>query len=118
VGITAADFITKPVRLDELLDWLGVQLHLQWQATPPAPPPEAAPQRSTAQGPPRSHLSALQQVVNLGYPRGVQQRLDDIEQQHPECKPWLAPLRELAQRFQFDRMTPLIQDALHGTPAD
>jgi hypothetical protein len=60
----------------------------------------------------------LQQVVNLGYPRGVQQRLDGIEQDHPECKAWLAPLRELAQRFQFDRMTPLIQDALQRTPAD
>ena len=116
VGITAADFITKPVRLDELLDWLGTQLQLQWQAAPPAPPPDPAPLASTAQCPPRSQLSALQQVVNLGYPRGVQQRLDDIEQHHPECKPWLAPLRELAQRFQFDRMTPLIQDALERTP--
>ena len=116
VGIAAADFITKPVRLDELLDWLGTQLQLQWQAAPPAPPPEPAPLASTAQCPPRGQLSALQQVVNLGYPRGVQQRLDDIEQHHPECKPWLAPLRELAQRFQFDRMTPLIQDALERTP--
>jgi signal transduction histidine kinase/CheY-like chemotaxis protein len=118
VGITAADFITKPVRLDELLDWLGTQLQLQWQAAPPAPPPEAAPLASTAQCPPRGQLNALQQVVNLGYPRGVQQRLDEIEQQHPECKPWLKPLRELAQRFQFDRMSPLIQDAIQRTPAD
>jgi hypothetical protein len=73
---------------------------------------------STAQCPPRGQLNALQQVVNLGYPRGVQQRLDEIEQQHPECKPWLKPLRELAQRFQFDRMSPLIQDAIQRTPAD
>ena len=118
VGISTADFITKPVRLDELLDWLGTQLQLQWQAAPPAPQPEPAALASTAECPPRAQLGALQQVVSLGYPRGVQQRLDDIERHHPECRPWLAPLRELAQRFQFDRMTPLIQDALQRTPAD
>ena len=33
-GIAAADFITKPVRFDELLDWLGARLALQWQAAP------------------------------------------------------------------------------------
>jgi signal transduction histidine kinase/CheY-like chemotaxis protein/purine-cytosine permease-like protein len=112
VGITTADFITKPVRLDELLDWLGAQLSLQWLAAPPSPPLEPVPLPAATPCPPREQLSALQQVVNMGYPRGVQQRLHAIEQQHPECKAWLAPLRELAQRFQFDRMSPLIQDAM------
>jgi hypothetical protein len=42
VGIMPEDFITKPVRLDELLDWLGRQLGLQWLATPPSPPTSAA----------------------------------------------------------------------------
>ncbi|MDE2566843.1 MAG: response regulator, partial [Burkholderiales bacterium] len=110
VGIGAADFITKPVRLDELLDWLTQQLGLRWQPAaprlPPAPPPPELPR------PPRELLQALQQVVRLGYPRGVQRLLAQIEHERPECVPWLAPLRELAQAFQFDRMTPLIDDAL------
>jgi signal transduction histidine kinase/ActR/RegA family two-component response regulator len=115
VEVGAADFITKPVRFDELLDWLGTQLSLPWQAAPPAPPPEPVLPPAATQCPPREQLSALQEMVNLGYPRGVQQRLDDIAHQHPECQAWLAPLRDLAQRFQFDRMTPLIQDALQRT---
>jgi hypothetical protein len=45
----------------------------------------------------------------------VQRLLDQIEHEHPACVPWLAPLRALAQGFQFDRMTPLIQDALAKT---
>jgi CheY-like chemotaxis protein len=110
VGITAADFITKPVRFDELLDWLGKALALQWQAA--APPPLPAPLAADAAVPARALLQALHEVVSLGYPRGVQRLLDRIETEQPECTPWLAPLRTLAQSFQFDRMTPVIQDAI------
>jgi CheY-like chemotaxis protein len=108
VGIAAADFITKPVRFDELLDWLGSRLALHWVAEPPAeaaaaPPPHA---------PSREHLQALHEVVALGYPRGVQQVLDRIAHAQPECVAWLASMRALAQAFQFDRMNESIRDAL------
>jgi len=117
-GITPADFITKPVRIDDLLDWLGRHLRLQWQAgagaslplataTGPAGPPHGTPRPSKAQ------LLALQDMVNLGYPRGVQRLLDDMQATQPDTAAWLAPLRELARDFDFDRMTPWIQDALH-----
>ena len=124
-GITPADFITKPVRLDELLDWLGRQLGLQWQAAPSlgagsgqtAAPVKTGP---PAQGPrpSRAQLLALRDMVNLGYPRGVQRLLDDMLASAPEAAAWLAPLRECARNFDFDRMTPWIQDALHTAPAD
>jgi signal transduction histidine kinase/CheY-like chemotaxis protein/purine-cytosine permease-like protein len=113
VGITPADFITKPVRLDELLDWLGNQLRLQWLTTPPAPPEPVLPGEATR--PPLPALQRLHEVASLGYPRGVLRVLDQIEAEHPQCAPWLAPLRRLAQDFRFDQLTPLIQDALHAT---
>jgi signal transduction histidine kinase/purine-cytosine permease-like protein/ActR/RegA family two-component response regulator len=110
VGIGAADFITKPVRLEELLDWLGQRLSLQWLATiPPAPPLHEGP---PAMSPTRENLLALREVVDLGYPRGVQRQLERILAEQPDCAAWLAPLQAMAQAFQFDRMTPLIQDAL------
>jgi signal transduction histidine kinase/CheY-like chemotaxis protein/purine-cytosine permease-like protein len=110
VGITATDFITKPVRLEELLDWLGRRLSVQWLATaPPAPPPPAGP---PAMPPTRENLLALRDVVDLGYPRGVQRQLERIQTEQPDCAAWLAPLQAMAQAFQFDRMTPVIQDAL------
>ncbi|NDP47677.1 MAG: response regulator, partial [Sulfuriferula multivorans] len=38
VGISSEDFITKPFRVDELLDWLGKRLNLEWvRANRPAP---------------------------------------------------------------------------------
>ena len=105
-----SDFITKPVRLDELLDWLGRQLLLQWHTTPPPPPPAAVPAGAIC--PPRAQLQSLHDLVRLGYPRGVHQLLDTIEAERPDGSAWLAPLRALAHGFQFERMTPVIQDAL------
>ena len=115
VGITPADFITKPVRFDDLLDWLGRQLGLQWQTSPPPPPAAAVP--ADAPRPDTAQLQALLDVVQLGYPRGVQRLLDDIEAERPECAAWLAPLRTLAQNFQFDRLSPMIQDAIARSQA-
>jgi len=114
VGITAADFITKPIRLDELLDWLGEQLQLTWLTTPVAAP---VAHELPAEGPrpPRGQLERLREVVDLGYPRGVQRMLDEIEHDHPLCRPWLDVLRRMAQEFRFDRMNPLIQDAIAST---
>jgi signal transduction histidine kinase/purine-cytosine permease-like protein/FixJ family two-component response regulator len=109
VGIAAADFITKPVRLDELLDWLGARLALQWVAEPPPEPVAPVP---APQAPSRERLQALHEVVALGYPRGVQQVLDRIAHEQPECVAWLASMRALAQAFQFDRMNESIRDAL------
>jgi signal transduction histidine kinase/purine-cytosine permease-like protein/DNA-binding NarL/FixJ family response regulator len=115
VGITAADFITKPVRFDELLDWLGAQLGLQWQTLPAAPARPASAVPTDAPLPSREQLLALQEVVGLGYPRGVQRVLDQIEASRPDCAAWLAPLRALAQAFRFDHMSPWIRDALAKT---
>jgi CheY-like chemotaxis protein len=114
-GISAADFITKPVRFDELLDWLGARLALQWHASARAvvPPPLTTPDSGPA--PSREQLQGLQQVVTLGYPRGVQRLLDEIESARPECGAWLGPLRTLAAAFEFERMTTWIQDALAKT---
>jgi len=124
-GIGAADFITKPVRFDELLDWLGARLKLQWldpaagtpalQAPAPTMPPASA-----ADGPlpPRAQLLALQEVLGLGYPRGVQRVLDDIAKNHPECAAFAATLRALAQGFEFDRMVPLVRQALERSRVD
>jgi CheY-like chemotaxis protein len=114
-GIGAADFFTKPVRFDELLDWLGLKLGLRWLPTPASHVALPAAQRAApadAPRPPREELLALQEAVNLGYPRGVQRLLGQIEAERPDCAAWVAPLRALAQSFQFDLMTPLIQDAL------
>ncbi len=100
VGIRAEDFILKPVRHSELLDWLERQLALRWLDAP-APAVAASPQVS-AVWPPAERLAGLRDMVELGYYRGIMNELDQIETQEPAAAALVAQWRECARRFQFE----------------
>lgn len=101
-GIRPEDFILKPVRHGELLDWLERQLALRWLQEPAAVPPPAAPVPAPAAWPRDELLAPLQHAVQLGYYRGIQQQLDAIEKVQPECAAFTVRLREMARQFQFE----------------
>jgi CheY-like chemotaxis protein len=46
VGISIEDFILKPVRVNELLDWLGARLQLEWTSAAPAALAAAEPEHA------------------------------------------------------------------------
>ncbi len=113
VGIASADFILKPVRIAELLDWLGRRLELQWIEAPrpaPAPPPDAAMTFPSA-----LRLRALDELVHLGYFRGIVRLLDEIESEEAQCAAFVAHMRELARDFQLEAMTGVLRKALHAS---
>ena len=111
VGIPGEDFILKPVRHSELLDWLALRLSLTWlyAATPavdagPAPMVAPVDQALALIYPAPQRLDALREVVSLGYFRGIMNQLDEIEVAQPECAPLVAKLRGLARQYQFEAM--------------
>lgn len=102
-GIRPEDFITKPVRHSELLDWLERQLSLRWLQEPAAQPAPSTPAPAQPWTWPRPELLApLQQAVQLGYYRGILNQLDAIAAAQPECASFTQALRELARQFQFE----------------
>ncbi|ART50012.1 ATP-binding protein [Acidovorax carolinensis] len=117
VDIRPEDFIVKPVRHSELLDWLERRLGLQWlynEATdaPAMPAPasaSAAPAPLTY--PDATALAALAQVVALGYYRGILNTLDDIERSQPAHGDFVSTMRQLAKQFQFDAMGQILERA-------
>jgi signal transduction histidine kinase/DNA-binding NarL/FixJ family response regulator len=106
VGITPADWVVKPVRREELLDWLGRALALDWtHADVPSPAPASATADTSAPAtllPAPELLQALSEQVTLGYFKGIHTALDRIEAAHPDHAPLVAPLRALARQFQLD----------------
>ncbi|MDP3617853.1 MAG: response regulator, partial [Rhodoferax sp.] len=105
VGIRAEDFIVKPVRHSELLDWLERRLSLSWLETAaPAPPAAGAPAVALIYPEPKS-LAALREVVGLGYYRGIMNKLDEIELSQAPCAPFVLEMRALAKQFQFEAMS-------------
>jgi hypothetical protein len=110
--------------MPELLDWLGRALSLAWEhAAQPAAAArdDAAPDvgaDATALRAPvefvypaEDRLLALDEMVNLGYFRGIVKLLDNIEAESPECAAFVAHMRTLSRQFQLDAMTGLLRKA-------
>jgi CheY-like chemotaxis protein len=100
-GIRPEDFLLKPVRHGELLDWLERALGLQWLPEP-ASPPAAPPLPAAWTWPGAELLGPLQQAVQLGYYRGILNQLDAIQSARPECAAFADAMRELARQFRFE----------------
>ncbi len=115
VGIPAQDFILKPLRHSELLDWLERRLGLEWLSAPPAAAPTPLAQPSATVYPAPAQLDALREVVSLGYYRGIINQLDAIESAQPESAAFVASLRGLARQFQFEAMGQLLNTAANET---
>ncbi|MBL8339504.1 MAG: response regulator [Rhodoferax sp.] len=116
VAVPPEDFILKPVRHTELLDWLERRLALTWLDA--APPPAAAAQDGARRPswvlPAQPELEALNEVVSLGYYRGILNKLDEIEAAQPASADFVADMRELARRFQFETMGRHLAEATDG----
>jgi len=101
-GVRAEDFLLKPVRHTELLDWLERRLALVWVHDAAAPAPTQAPATGGWAWPRADLLAPLAGAVQLGYYRGILNQLEAIEAAQPECAAFAREIRELARQFQFE----------------
>ena len=114
-GIAPEDFIVKPLRVGELLDWVGHKLEIEWVSadTPPVPPVAAEPPPLVP--PPEAHLAALDELIGLGYLRGILAKLAEIEKIDPQHGEFVRVLRDLARQFQFDAMKEVLRKTRDDT---
>ncbi len=112
VGLASENFITKPVRMDLLLDWIGRHLNLEWVRAE-APPREAAPAPAPVRlnYPPEEYLQALEEQIDLGYVRGILNKLGEIERLDVAHSEFVEVMRQLARQFQFDAMKEILRKA-------
>jgi signal transduction histidine kinase/FixJ family two-component response regulator len=107
------DFFVKPVRRDDLVDWLGDVLALSWTEAEPVQGAASGGRLAHGEALPASpglpmagdELLPLLELVRLGYYRGTVLWLDQWVAQHPD-HPGLAEfaqsLRTLAREFRFE----------------
>ena len=75
-GIASEDFILKPIRVEELLDWIGHKLALEWVIGQPAmAAANPVPVVQALVLPPAAELAGLLEAVELGYVRGLRSEL-------------------------------------------
>ena len=112
VGIRPEDFIVKPVRHSELLDWIGQRLKLSWLAQPPTvAPAQAGDAESAMRFPDADALSGLSRAVGLGYYRGILKTLDEIEARTDGHEMFVRAVRDMARQFRFDAIQQLLNQA-------
>ena len=129
IGLPPEDFLVKPVRRLDLLDWLQRRLDLQWQrkaeadedSDPAAPPGPAAASPALLAAPagaglPAEATDSLLELARLGYYRGFVQRASALQASHPECADWLAQLQALAREFRFETLIAALQPQPAGDP--
>jgi signal transduction histidine kinase/ActR/RegA family two-component response regulator len=103
LGIGDSDFLVKPVRMVELVGWLERRLQLQWlQAEPEAPAP--LPAATALQKPPAHALRELDDLVRLGYVRGILKKLDALAAAWPDSAAFIDRLRALARGFDLEAL--------------
>ena len=122
LGLPPEDFIVKPVRHSELLDWLERKLSIEWlDAQTVLPVPGAALQPSplvlTPVLPARADLVALRELVQLGYYRGIVNKLDAMAMAAPQAAVFIQGMTVLARQYQFETMLTRLQQLLDETPA-
>ncbi len=120
LGLPPEDFLVKPVRHTELLDWLERRLELVW--VNPAPdmpqkPAHALPAAAAAAGTalPDASIAALLEVSRLGYYRGVLNQLQALQRQFPSAAEFLAQQEALARQYRFETMVEQLQKVLDAS---
>ena len=111
VGVTPEDFIVKPLKVDELLAWLGRRLDLEWVTAdaPAAPTPAPSAEPRPLLPPGETELAALDELITLGYLRGILNKLAEIERMDACHGEFVRVLRDLARQFQFDAMKEILR---------
>ena len=110
------DVLAKPISIATLLKKIGVLLGIDWLALmpaeadlrPPMPPPGLLTPR---------HVSDLRQLAEIGYVRGIQGRLAEMEQELATAEPYMAHLKTLVAEFRLAEFIAALEraDAAAGT---
>jgi signal transduction histidine kinase/purine-cytosine permease-like protein len=100
-GIADEDFILKPIRVEEWLDWIGQALQLEWQV---GPPPAI---QATIVPPAPEALAGLLAAIDLGYVRGIRQELERLDT--GATVGFVAAAREMLDPFRFDDLKRWLQ---------
>ena len=67
--------------------------------------------------PPRDALQALHALAQLGYFRGLVNKLQALGQSCPDSAPFLAALELQVRNYQFEQVSEQLQEALNASQA-
>ena len=114
LGVGREDFIIKPFKVDDLLERIRAKLDLEWftnDAAPPFPMDDAIPP-----GPlPADSMAVLRELGEMGYVRGILEKLDEIDRLDATYAATTGLLRGHVQRFDLKGYATAMADLAQPT---
>ncbi len=105
------EFIVKPIDVQRLLEAIQRLLRIDWLYAPSAPDAAApAPPFAPSSIPPRPDIAELRRLGRIGYVRGIQAKLDEIEGEDPARHAFVAHMRSLVKDFEFARYMAALEE--------
>jgi CheY-like chemotaxis protein len=114
-GIESHDFMVKPVNVEDLLDWIGNRLALDWIVEKqdiklPTTLMQTQTPPDDIHVPEQHHLQDILSLVNIGYVKGIQQKLDEIQQGNPQYQAFTLLMKQLVSQFKLEAVKKYIED--------
>jgi signal transduction histidine kinase/ActR/RegA family two-component response regulator len=110
------DYLMKPVDLRQLLEKIHTLLDIEWtyESADGPPRPRIASVLPLTAAPPVRDIEELIHLAQIGYVRGVQEKLADIETGMPQHQAFVDQMRTVADSFDLKRLVTMLE-ALRGT---
>ncbi len=107
------DFLTKPVRADQLFEQLGSHLSLEWEDDSESSQENmVVPGGNNLVPPPAEEIQALVDLAGKGKINGIHQHIAQIQEMGDEYRAFAAELDRLADSFDMDRLTEFLNPYL------
>jgi hypothetical protein len=106
-------YMMKPLVIRQLLDTIKSLLQLEWTYETDAAAVSVSP-RSPISNPSSEHIADLLRLGQIGYVRGIQAKLIEIERESAEHEVFVAELRDIIRNFDLKRY----MSVLEGMQAD
>jgi signal transduction histidine kinase/CheY-like chemotaxis protein/purine-cytosine permease-like protein len=118
-GIDSSDFIVKPVSVEELLDWIGQRLALEWVSSDIHIDDSLA--DIVEQNfssiiptdifyPPKETINELLALIDIGYVKGINNKLDVMLETDVRFLVFVEKMRQLSSQFEIDKMKIFLQE--------
>ncbi|MEQ1600665.1 MAG: ATP-binding protein [Methylophilaceae bacterium] len=114
-GIASDDFIVKPINVEELLDWLGNSLNIEW-INEAEELPDSATESSFEKTrhaptimPPEKVMNELLALVNMGYIKGINHKLDEITLLDDSYSTFANRMKQYTSQFEMEEMKQFLE---------
>jgi len=108
-GITAQDFMVKPVNLIDLINWIADHLKLEWVYEPLKQQVPLETGTTDYRLPPMERLESVLNMIELGYMAGVRNHLNEMESQDEADMEFINKMKKFVESFDLDAMKRFVE---------